>query len=220
MESRACFNESKVRRSTHEADPDRRTGISSVTPHLLVKYFSGERAFAILGQLTLMTSCRHRRAALSRQTWIGSDGHVESSRPAPSAGGRHPHVLVLLAQDVSGLESGPWALDPDGAALHPIDHDGDILERALLAVSDALRLSAPPAVIFTVARPDATLDRYPAGISLLWRDAGVLLAVLHLIATDLGLGSCIAGTSGVLFPSDGATSTLVDTGAIAIGSMP
>jgi len=161
------------------------------------------------------------RVSLTRRHWLGIDGFIESSRPVPSAGARHPHALVLLAQRVEGLESGTWVLDPDSASLRRSGHGGAVVRRALDAVVDALRLTdAPPAVVFTVALPRLTLDRYPSGMALLWRDAGVLLGALHLAACDLGLGSCIAGTSGVLFPSDGKAATPVDTGAIAIGTLP
>jgi hypothetical protein len=78
----------------------------------------------------------------------------------------------------------------------------------------------PPAAIVTVAHPDRTLTRYPAGISLLWREAGALLMLVHLAATDIGLGSCIVGTCGVLNPPSDSASHPVDVGAVAIGALP
>jgi SagB-type dehydrogenase family enzyme len=160
------------------------------------------------------------RAGLTRRRWEAPDGYSESSAPAPSAGARHPHLLVLLAQRITGLQSGAWILDSDLAVLTRGMQEPAAMNRALGAVTDALRLAEPPpAVVFTVARPSQTLDRYPGGMSLLWRDAGVLLGVLHLAAADLGLGSCIVGTSGVLHPNEGDASMPVDTGAIAIGTL-
>lgn len=175
------------------------------------------RALAPLDAAMLGTALA--RAALVRRRWQGSDGYPETSRPAPSAGARHPHVLVVLAHRVHGLDRGAWILDPDAACLRPTNHDSTGLERALGEVTDALRLDRPPpAVVFTVARLAATLTRYPSGISLLWRDAGALQSTIHLAACDLELGSCIVGTAGALHPYDGTDDSLFDTGAVAVGA--
>ena len=156
------------------------------------------------------------RAGLVRRRWPGTDGYPESSRPAPSPGARHPHLLVLIASHVTGLEQGTWILDPDGACLLPGAQSPAACRRALEAVADAMGApEPPPAVVFTVARPALTLARYTAGMPLLWREAGALQCTLHLAATDLGLGSCVVGTAGVLhtYSVDG----LLDTGAVAMG---
>lgn len=177
------------------------------------------RALAPLDAAVLGTALA--RAALVRRRWQGNDGYAETSRPAPSAGARHPHVLVVLAQQVRGLDHGAWVLDPDAACLRRANHDTAHCDRALAEVTDALRVdSPPPAVVFTVARLAATLARYPAGLSLLWRDAGALQATIHLAACDLGLDSCIVGTAGALHAYDGTGDSLFDTGALAIGATP
>jgi SagB-type dehydrogenase family enzyme len=161
------------------------------------------------------------RAALVRRRWSGTDGYARTSRPAPSAGARHPHVLVLLVHDVAGLFSGAWVLDPDRAVLRPAIHDPTRVSRALAAISDALRSATPPpAAVLTVAAPAATLARYPCGMPLVWRDAGALLATLHLAATDLGLASCLVGTAGILHDPDNDSDGLLDTGAVALGARP
>ena len=158
------------------------------------------------------------RAGLVRRRSTGTDGYPESSRPAPSPGARHPHVLVLVVLDVTGLMPGTWVLDPDRACLLPGAHPATDVTRALEAVADAMRTpEPPPAAVFTVARPALILGRYPSGMPLLWREAGALQATVHLAAADLGLGSCIVGTAGVLhaYSGDG----LLDTGAVAIGTV-
>jgi len=134
----------------------------------------------------------------SRRSARDSAGAAIAQRPAPSAGGRHPLTLVVLASDVSALPSGWWALDPEAAVLRP-SH-------------------APPAAILAVGCPDATLSRYPDGISLLWREVGALLMLIHLASTDIGLGSCIAGTCAILHPVPSDASALVDLGAVALGT--
>jgi SagB-type dehydrogenase family enzyme len=158
------------------------------------------------------------RAGLVRARWAGPDGYHRTSRPAPSAGARHPHVLVLLARDVTGLPPGPWVLDPDRACLRPANHDPAQVQAALDRIGEALRTPAPPAAVVTVAAPGSTLARYPSGMSLLWRDAGALQATVHLAAADLGLASCVVGTAGILHAWNGTPGGLVDTGAVALGA--
>jgi hypothetical protein len=75
-----------------------------------------------------------------------------------------------------------------------------------------------PAVIVVSANPAATLSRYPNGTAHVWRDAGALLATLHLTATDLGLASKILSTSGVLSQFDPSGTGTVDVGALLLGS--
>lgn len=158
------------------------------------------------------------RAGLVRCRWTGPDGYPRTSRPAPSAGARHPHVLVLLARDVDGLPPGAWVLDPDLATLRRTVHAPDAVDRALDSIAEALRMPAPPpAAVLTVASPAATLSRYPTGMPLVWRDAGALQATLHLAAADLGLASCVAGTAGILHGFDDDPDHLLDTGAVALG---
>lgn len=158
------------------------------------------------------------RSALLRRRWAGEDGFPESSRPAPSAGARHSLTLVVLAVRVNGLAAGMWVLDPEAAVLRPARPGLGTPGEALQAITAALRIpDPPPATVFTVAQPARTLSRYATGMPLIWRDTGALLATVHLAATDLGLASCIAGTSAVLFSGDAEPEPVVDTGAIAIG---
>jgi SagB-type dehydrogenase family enzyme len=137
-------------------------------------------------------------------------------RPAPSAGARHPCELLVAAVDVLDLPPGWWLFDSTRCELVSQELPG--LEAASAAEEAGVVLGVDhplPAVVFLIANLSRTLSRYPAGTSLVWRDAGVLLGLLHLCACDLGLGSCIAGMSGALpldFP-------LVDVGAMALGTL-
>jgi SagB-type dehydrogenase family enzyme len=161
------------------------------------------------------------RAGLSRRSATDLSGATVSSRPAPSAGARHPFTLVLIAGNVIGLGNGVWALDPDRATLRPTRHTESQRHEALQAIAEALCQTAfPPAAVLAVAHPLRTLTRYPNGMSLLWRDAGALLATLHLIATDLGLGSCLVGTTGILHTHHDGLLGPVDVGAVAVGALP
>lgn len=143
---------------------------------------------------------------------VAPDGYVTTHRPAPSAGARHPLDLYLVVAEVDGLSAGAWRFDALRCELvgASLAH-----EPALAQLGEVVGAEAPPAALIAVAHLHRTLSRYPTGLSLLWRDAGALLATLQLCATDVGLASCIAGTCGVLVdaPADG----VVDVGALLVG---
>lgn len=147
---------------------------------------------------------------------VSVEDFTSSHRPTPSAGARHPFDIWVAASDVTDLPQGWWIFDPlrcdlVQAAFHrPPD---DFLDE-LMSLTGAPR--RPPTAIVLVARFQRTLSRYPAGTSLVWRDAGVLLGYLHLCATDLGLGSCILGTSGLVM-DDGKDDLSCDVGCLIVG---
>lgn len=158
------------------------------------------------------------RSGLARCSWQDGPEVVAGSCPAPSAGARQPITLVLLAREVAGLTPGAWVLDAQAAVLRPGMQPAPAVDRALADIASALRLSTPPpAAILAVAQHTATLSRYPSGISLLWREVGALLMLIHLSAVDLGLGSCFVGTCGVLHPVSDDLDAPVDLGAVALG---
>jgi SagB-type dehydrogenase family enzyme len=159
------------------------------------------------------------RAGLTRERGTDRAGAPVAHRAAPSAGARHPLTLVLLAADVRGLDPGSWILDPDAAVLRPGTQSPEQTNQALHEIGQAIgRPGRPPAAVLAVAQPDRTLSRYPLGISLLWRETGALLMLVHLAASDIGLGSCIVGTCGALHPDDGSGTGPVDLGAVALGA--
>lgn len=146
--------------------------------------------------------------------WLDRDGTNISRRPHPSAGGRHPHSILVLVDEIEGLEPGAWVFDPSRCILADAGWGPDRIDDALVTASDALSGLRPPSLLFAVAEPERTLSRYPAGTAHLWRDAGALLTTLHLLAASLDLASCIVGISGVLGHEDAAQ---IDLGALALG---
>lgn len=158
------------------------------------------------------------RAGLTRHGARNEAGLPISARPAPSAGARQPLTLVVLVHDVEGLPAGSWVLDSDAAVLRPGDHSSADIFQAMGQISDAMHVSqVPPAVVLIVGRPQLTLSRYPDGISLLWREVGALQMLIHLAATDIGLGSCLVGTCAALYPATGNPNNFIDLGAVALG---
>lgn len=140
------------------------------------------------------------------------DGYVMSHRPTPSAGGRHPAEMYVLADHVDGLGAGTWMFDPLGCELVATTRPAGTTLRRL---GEIVETNPPPAAILIVTRLERTLSRYPAGLSLVWRDVGALLATLHLCATDLGLASCIVGCCGVFIDDPAAGE--IDMGALLVG---
>jgi len=159
------------------------------------------------------------RAGLTHRNACDTAGAPVAQRAAPSAGARHPLTLIILARDVADLPPGGWALDPDAAVLRRSVHTHDAVDHALAQIGDAMHIpQPPPAVVVAAGCPHTTLSRYPDGISLLWREVGAQLMLIHLAATDIGLGSCLVGTCAVLHPVTDDPSAPVDLGAVALGT--
>lgn len=160
------------------------------------------------------------RSGRVRDLTTVEDGYQASRRPAPSAGGRHPFDLHLaVGRQVEGLNPGMYLFDAVTGALVARSQADFAPEELLSRVGDHLGApTAPATAIFLVGHLDRTLSRYPAGMSLAWRDAGALLQTLHLCAADLHLRSCIAGICGLLYPK--GPGSVVDMGCLALGGPP
>lgn len=127
-----------------------------------------------------------------------TDGATWTLRPVPSAGATHPFDLLVTARNVTGLEPGQYLFDAHRGGLHVLDDHwnayADQIEQASLRA--ARRTLAPPASIALIAQASRVTARYSAALTLMLRDAGVLLQTMHLVAEDLGLASRILGTAG------------------------
>lgn len=142
-----------------------------------------------------------------------SSGFQKTFRPYPSAGGRHPVDVYVVAARVAGLPRGSWRFDAVRCELVADSLPGQPL---LAAARAALEVTEdPPALVVLVADFARTLDRYPAGSTLVWRDAGVAAATLHLVAAARGLASSIVGTANTV--KVGAGRLAGDVGAVAVG---
>lgn len=144
-----------------------------------------------------------RTRATNGSTWQG--------RSAPSAGGLHPIEVFLVAANAESA----FHYDPVRHVLGRIAVDAVQIAqgahplRALLPESNG-------AIVLLAGDLSRVEARYENPDSLLWRDAGSLIAVLQLVATWLGLGSCPLGLLGeslaaVLAPE------LVAVGTFAVG---
>lgn len=121
----------------------------------------------------------------------GSDlGFDLTRRPAPSAGAIHP-IHVVLA----------W---PDGSNWHRYDaFDHALVSFASQVDPQAVHaqmqevLQAPKAtLVLLAAEVGRTEAKYEHAASLVWRDAGALLATMALAAQALSLAFCPLGVTG------------------------
>lgn len=137
------------------------------------------------------------------------------SRPTPSAGGLHPIDLMIL----------PLAAGRTAGMYLDADHEIGILPSdpaaALRANTDSVKASTLAACGITIqfvadaSRPAACYENWS---SLVWRDAGALLATLGLVAAALGLTSLPLGRHGTnIVRLMGLDEPFIGVGAVHIG---
>jgi hypothetical protein len=144
-------------------------------------------------------------ACRTHETWASDLGFDLEHRASPSAGAIHPIHLVINPPG----DSRWWLYEPRGHFLVELASVSQRLEglrehsRQVVDAPDATRL-------LLVAEPGKTLVKYQNGCSLIWRDAGALLAVMALTAQGLGLRFCPLGITGEPWAS-----SLADQGELA-----
>lgn len=150
----------------------------------------------------------------------GGGGGRWTTRPVPSAGARHPFELLVSVTAVDGLEAGRYVFDPHRVGLPRLAqawtrYAGEVEDAAMRA---SRANATAPATIVLVANADRVAERYSAPLTLLMRDAGVLLQTLHLVATDLGLASRILGSAGHITHDNDTGHLIADCGALIVGT--
>lgn len=132
----------------------------------------------------LWLACRNRS---SRPSCYGPD---QESRAHPSAGAMHPvHVLVSRG-------AGPWErYDPVGHALFTIPGSCENATHARTAAASLVPVDQG-VVLGMVAEPGKTAAKYRNGESLVWRDVGVVLGYMSIVAEALNLSFCPLGITG------------------------
>lgn len=138
------------------------------------------------------------------------------SRPSPSAGGIHPIrflVLPLDERDVAGV----------------YDDSTHSLGRVEYGLAEAIALNAASVATLTTATAGTTVQLFanPTRLaacydnhwSLLWRDAGAVIATLCLTAEALGLNAVPLGRHGTdIAHAVGLSAQVQGLGAVHIGS--
>ncbi|MBJ9948685.1 nitroreductase family protein [Acinetobacter bereziniae] len=109
-------------------------------------------------------------------------------RPVPSAGAIHPiHILIN-----SPYTDVWWRYDPFCHSLWPINKESKYFINVRRDCEKILNCNSA-SLILLIAEPQKTLSKYTDGASLVWRDAGVLLGNLALVASYLNINFCPIG---------------------------
>lgn len=117
-------------------------------------------------------------------------GFPITQRPTPSAGAIHPIHLIL------GDKNSDWLrYDPDHHGLASLRTTGGVLTELWQAIEQVVDPGAGAALLF-VAEPGKIYAKYDSGNSLIWRDAGVLIGHMALVAEALQLNFCPLGITG------------------------
>jgi hypothetical protein len=155
--------------------------------------------------------------ALASVLWHGARTRAAcrgwQHRAHASAGGLHPIRIVLVEADRS-----PALYDPmRHSLLELVCAAPEQVQNELCAVR-AVVPSAQGVLLQFVAHAPRTQAAYEHPDSLLWRDAGCLIATLQLVATWHGLATCPLGILGLgLVQSIEANPHLVAVGAMILG---
>lgn len=154
-------------------------------------------------------------AARTRASDVRGPGRQWQSRAAPSAGGLHPiHVVVCRL----GRAGGVRRYDPLRHAFVSVRLDAQAVASFVREV-DAV-VPNRGAILTLVADLRTTSRWYAHARSLVWRDAGCQLAVLHLVASWLGLGSCLLGLEGHQLTKAMGSDGIVPAGVMLLGRLP
>jgi hypothetical protein len=138
------------------------------------------------------------------------------SRTCPSAGGLHPISLLVIPLAVEGM---PGIYLDGRHAIGVLEGDpADAISSNRTSVA-ALANSASGTTIQLVADTAILSACYENWTSLLWRDAGAMIATLSLIATALELTAVPLGREGTdIVRAFGLDAPFTGVGAVHIGA--
>ena len=132
--------------------------------------------------------------AKTRGTSTEESGFLWQHRASPSGGGRHPIDIVL--GNYQGDASGLYLYDPLAHTLARLSNvDAHQLRTFVDTVNQVLSVGQA-VIIWFVAQFDRTLSKYADGESLVWLDAGAMLATFYLVAEASSLNWCAIGITG------------------------
>lgn len=112
-------------------------------------------------------------------------------RWAPSSGGLQSVEVYVVAHDVQGLPGGTYYYDAVASSLVQVDR-GLMRRRSVRACLMQDWTGESAALLFLTCRLDKLLWKYGRrAYRMAHVDAGIVAEHLHLVATSLGLGSCM-----------------------------
>lgn len=132
-------------------------------------------------------------SARTLRTAREESGFLWQHRPAPSGGGRHPvDLLVCASLTQPALE----LYDPMAHCLCRLEVTDHAALTQFCKEVDAVLPVGNAVILWFVAQFDRTMSKYQNGESLIWLDAGALLATIYFVAEALGLACCAVGITG------------------------
>lgn len=179
------------------------------------------RSFSTLDTAQLSTLLYH--SARVRETWVGPGSFPCSSRSTPSAGARHPVDLVIIPGEMTGpgatdlARDSPCFYDPMTCELVKLSGPSAEAFRDGLGHASRMLGGTPSVLLAMVARLERTFSRYRGGLSLVYRDAGALLATIGLVASAIGLRGCPLARGTASTEDLEALPGWVDVGGVALG---
>jgi SagB-type dehydrogenase family enzyme len=141
-------------------------------------------------------------------------GYSWEHKNSPSAGGLHPIHIVIYRDNRVGI------YDSVAHAIYQLDEvDKSLLESFAVSLNEIVRIDRGTVVWFA-ADIAKTLANYEDGETLVWRDAGAMLATVSLAAEALNLNCCSLGSTGEPFISQIIPSnrSLYGVGGLIVGS--
>lgn len=157
-----------------------------------------------LGELLWLTCRTHSSIA-------SSFGFDQQFRPHPSAGAMHP-IHIVCQRNICM----PWErYDPVEHSLVTIPGTEQLARRARDHAARAVP-TANAVLVGLVSEAGKTAAKYEAEQSLVWRDAGVVLGYLSLVAEILKLSFCPLGMTGNAFVEPMCKSGKLSGAALAL----
>ncbi|TDT92029.1 nitroreductase family protein [Pseudodesulfovibrio indicus] len=154
-------------------------------------------------------------SAHPRKVRKDEQGFETQFRPPPSAGGLHPIEILVVRPDDSGWL--PYVYDPKAHCLCQIGVDDAKVSSFVYDVEDVIPIQNGT-ILWLAANFEKTRAKYHNADSLVWRDAGVLIGHMALVAEALSLSYCPLGITGEPMVSELLSSTgLVGVGGAVIG---
>ena len=129
-------------------------------------------------------------AVKTRDVGVRDSKIVQQYRPAPASGAVHAVDLLVLSRVRDRW--GAFLYDPGAHALIVLSVQRSRLSAMLHEVETNLRFGTAT-VLWMVGDVNRLRARYVNEQSLIWRDAGALLATICLAAEALGLAACPLG---------------------------
>lgn len=173
-----------------------------------------KRSFAPLSEADLsqlLWRCAHTQALADSEY-----GFELERRPTLSAGAIHP-IHILIDHHATGC----WQrYDSRHHGLHDLPEASSLLAELRLQCDSTLAVG-PGTRVLLVAEPGKTSAKYQNCESLIWRDAGVLLAMMAMVTEALGCTFCPLGITGEPWASQLApTGILTGVGVALVGGLP